>query len=278
MSLARAFTTVRRNKPTEDGKPATYIGRAASQRQPNAKPIERAQISLPVALLSTTNMLSYEAPDIEGTIRIANTIREVPASRSVSGNSSSDESDRYDRSDRSSIGGRSLSQDTDTTSVDGGESPIIPEPNHLSSYFKSSQTPLHARTESTASSQPSPIIPQRAPSHSIKAHVLSHKQSVKRVANPLSPKRDTFNRLSEISCTSSAPSTHPFGKELEQLNEAAEEFGSAVRDAEANADTQVMSQKNLSFFCAADYMKELSGLYSTAFAEDAATYQAVAWI
>jgi len=283
MSLARAFT-VRRNKPSDEGKPASsYISRAASQRAPNAKPIERHQISLPVALISTTNMLSYEAPDIEGTIRIANTIREVPSQRSISGNSSCDESDR---SDRSSTSGRSQSQDTDATSVDGGESPILPEHNHLSSYFKPnvySQAPIHNRTESTASSQPadSPMIPQRAPSHSMKAHVLSHKRSIRRIASPpspRSPRKDTFSAPTETAQAPSAPSSHPFGKELEQLNEAAEEFGFAVRDAEANADMQIMNAKGLIRFCAAEYMQELSGLYTTAFSEDHAAYKPVAWI
>lgn len=75
-----------------------------------------------------------------------------------------------------------------------------------------------------------------------------------------------------------APATHPFGKELEQLNEAAEEFGHAVRDAEEDADRAVMRNKGLAQFCAADYLSELSDLYSNPFQQDAAVYQPMVWI
>lgn len=68
---------------------------------------------------------------------------------------------------------------------------------------------------------------------------------------------DIFKGLNEDS--------HPFGKELEQLNEVAEEFGGAVRDAEMEADLSMMSEKGLAKFCAADYLNEIKPLYCNRF-------------
>jgi len=77
---------------------------------------------------------------------------------------------------------------------------------------------------------------------------------------------------------SEAPVTHPFGRELEQLSEVQEEFGSVVRDVEAEADRAVMLARGLLQFCASDYMQAIADPYTNVFAEDAAMYQPVAWI
>lgn len=60
--------------------------------------------------------------------------------------------------------------------------------------------------------------------------------------------------------------SHPFGKELEQLNEVAEEFGGAVRDAEMEADLNTMAEKGLARFCATDYLQAIKPLYINRFA------------
>jgi hypothetical protein len=59
--------------------------------------------------------------------------------------------------------------------------------------------------------------------------------------------------------------SHPFGKELEQLNEVAEEFGGVVRDAEYEADMTVIREKGLAILCAADYLQEIMPLVSNRF-------------
>jgi len=281
MSLVRAFT-VRRNKNADAAAaPAPYIGRAASQRSPNSKPIARSQISLPVALISTTNMLSYEAPDIFSTATVAPSERVVSSSgSSVSDASSGDESDRSSTS--------AHSNETAATSVDGGSSPNSPEFNHLSCYFKpnvmtstvSSRESQATTISSSRQSFDSPQIPQRAPSHSKHAHVLSHKRSVQRIGGHSAERENSRTSLDTLSSVNQhvVPSSHPFGKELEQLSEAAEEFGSAVRDAEAEEDFNVMSSRGLGQFCAAAYMSEIAGLYSNAFQRDAALSQPMAWI
>lgn len=60
-------------------------------------------------------------------------------------------------------------------------------------------------------------------------------------------------------------SSHPFGRELQQLNEIVEEFGGVVRDAETEADLNAMRKRNLAAFCAADYLSEIRPLFSTRF-------------
>jgi len=45
-----------------------------------------------------------------------------------------------------------------------------------------------------------------------------------------------------------------------QLDEIAEEFGGAVRDAEREGDIRAMRQRGLQRFCAEDYMREIQSL------------------
>lgn len=54
----------------------------------------------------------------------------------------------------------------------------------------------------------------------------------------------------------SAP--HPFGKELEQVNEVVEEFGGVIPDEEE----QVLLAKGLKKFAVEDYIYEIQDLYS----------------
>lgn len=72
--------------------------------------------------------------------------------------------------------------------------------------------------------------------------------------------------------------SHPFGKELEQLNEVAEEFGGVVRDAEYEADMSVLRERNLAVFCAADYLAEIRPLFSSRFGSSHVAAGPIAWI
>jgi hypothetical protein len=58
---------------------------------------------------------------------------------------------------------------------------------------------------------------------------------------------------------------HPFGFELEQLNEVAEEFGGVVRDAEFDADMAAIRERGLATFSVADYLQEIKPLFSDRF-------------
>jgi hypothetical protein len=64
------------------------------------------------------------------------------------------------------------------------------------------------------------------------------------------------------------PQAHPFGKELEQLDEAVEEFDGAfqeIRSAARDQDFAIMRDQGLAKFCAAEYMREIRPLFSRAF-------------
>lgn len=94
---------------------------------------------------------------------------------------------------------------------------------------------------------------------------VSRQRSVSRIRSPPS----TAQEFSQVSIESvSSEESHPFGKELEQLNEVAEEFGGVVRDAEADADHHFMQAHGLGYFCATDYMMEIQDILHTVFEED----------
>lgn len=271
MSLARAVT--RRIKRTEVPKEPTPPTRSQSVRTPSTQ-IDRAKISLPVALVSTTNMLSYNAPDIE-------IMRNVSAS-TASSHSSADDSDN-------SVSGRSRasshsSRDTTLTDASSVESsPTSPAPNHLSGYFpsagkqirkSSSTTSLHQVKEESVVS--TPAIPQRALSHSKRAHErLAAKRSLQNMntrtslnsRGSMGSQRQSREQRSSMDMFKGTieEEAHPFGRELEQLNEIVEEFGGVVRDAETEADLTAMRSKNLAAFCAADYLAEIRPLFSNRF-------------
>lgn len=262
MSLVRAFTTRGRKAEVANAEVPRPMGRAASHR--NGRPVVRAQISSPVALVSTTNMLSYNAPDINGSNH-----RDFSASTS---SSSGEESDASTNSIHSN------DTQTDMSSID--ESPTCPSPNHLSSYFKpavdtSVNSPMHSPKLSTSASFEAPTVPQRAPSHSKHAHEsLSRKRSVQRLQSPPTSARASSEFTPSLSASVEAPRENPFGKELEQLDEIAEEYGQTVRNAEWDADRDYMRSRNLGAFAASDYLNEIRGLIADAFEDHS---QATTW-
>lgn len=273
MSLARAFTT-RRNRTDKP----SFIGRTASQRSPSKN--VRPQISGPINLISSTNVLAFEAPDILGTVPTPLAHEENHNPFSSASSSSSSSRDSGEHSDASSTSMRSRGNYTDASSID--ESPSA-EPNHLSCYFKPSvYTDSPSRSNSMRSSArtslDAPTIPQRAASHSKKAHFhVSRQRSISRLQSPPTTAHE-FNTRESSDCYRAEPS-HPFGKELEQLNEVAEEFGSVARDAEAEADLVFMEAHGLGYFCATDYMMEIGDALNTVFEdEEYAPVEQAGWI
>lgn len=290
-SLARAITSAAGNRKIKlDYTSSSQMGRAVSQRA--GKPISAAQISLPVALISTTNMLSYDAPDIaqavagRGNIKSIDTVVARKASTVSSHSQSTSDGETHFASDRSSTRSRA-SHSTDATSVDSMSNPSTsPIQTNLSCYFKSpTSSPItrvptrtHSRSDSLMSGQSpcsSPLVPSRAPTHSKKAHVLSHQRSVSRVA--LAPHARQGSTDTPAATLTRTPVSHPFGRELEQLNEAAEEFSSTVRDVELDADMSILRTKGLGNFCATEYMHEIAPLFTRTYGEDLAA-DTPAWI
>ena len=272
MSLARAVT--KRIKRSDGAKVPTspLPSRSPTVKSPTA--FDRSKISLPVALVSTTNMLSYNAPNLN--IKP----KEAPAPI-VTSPLSEDDSDH-------SVSGRSRASShssrhtafTDASSVDG--SPTSPAPNHLSGFFpppkqlrkSASTTSLH-QVKEEAVEEPVPALPKRALSHSKKAHErLARNRSVHNISTTTSitksasthrKSREQRSSVDIFRGAATEPEAHPFDRELKQLNEVAEEFSGAVRDAEAEADLLVMRTKNLATFCAADYLAEIRPLFSARF-------------
>ncbi|KAL2159146.1 hypothetical protein VTH06DRAFT_2578 [Thermothelomyces fergusii] len=278
MSIARAFTT-RRAKQSSEGANRAGPHRSQSTRGP-ASTI-RHKISSPVELIHTTNMLSYSAPDIH------------PMSASSTGSLQRWDDDMSD--------GAMTSGTTPPTSPEA-ESPsnksASPQPNHLSSYFAVGPA-QHAGTP-TAHSE-APAIPQRAASHTKKQHKTLVRQ---RSASALSQQSQrsvstkgsfSFSRSSSgsTSTTSFDPPSpprqqprappqsqsqsqsskgdypagrdnHPFGNELAQVSELAEEYGvkdQVVSGAEEEEE-QEMARRGLRKISADEYLSEVRSLFA----------------
>ncbi|KAF2707771.1 hypothetical protein K504DRAFT_470126 [Pleomassaria siparia CBS 279.74] len=260
MSLARAVT--KRMKRSDAPAKTTTPSRNKSVNVATLQ-IDRAKISSPVVLLSTTNMLSYDAPDISSL--------GLPSSSSISSTHSVDDSDQDTVRSRSSSHG---SRDTLTDASSVSSSPTSPAPNHLSEYFAAgakvprkyaSSSSLQQRASGIVS--PIPEIPERALSHSKRAHErLAQKRSLQNM-KPSSVRSSREHRASIdfFRSTIKEEESQPFGKELEQLNEVAEEFVSVVRNAEMDADMAAIHEHGLAMFGAADYLQEIRPLYSNRF-------------
>jgi hypothetical protein len=206
--------------------------------------IDRNLISLPTELISTTNVQALNAPDI----------------RSISGSStgsiSSGNESEFSTIDRSFL----ASTGSDTSSLDssGPATPVTPATDAKSFFDLKQTTPLLPSIASP--SLDTPAVPQRAPSHSKKAHVeLSRKRSIQR----LSPPPTSLAKPAESRVEPAMLSPHPFGKELAQVNEVAEEFGATARLLEE--EEQEILSKGLYKFGVEDYLDEISGLYGGIF-------------
>lgn len=275
----------------------------------------RHKISSPVELIHTTNILSYNAPDIN------------PKTASSTGSHRSDD----DMSDSHTTGS------TPPTSPDVESSPkrslipqrsLSPEPNHLSSYFT-----VPGQTAGPPPVQPeAPVVPQRAASHSKKTYNTLVRQ---RSASALSEQSQrtvsskaslTFSRSSSTSTSTSQSATsqhhkaklssgaaaspnpsfpvrsssrshrvpqqqqhqqhrkdysesqHPFGPELAQVSEIAEEFGIKEHINVVDEEAQFMLDKGLLKFSAEDYLGDIRDMFATFFFAQPDPTPAGGWI
>lgn len=311
MSIARAFTTRRVKQSIHAAEVEKLPNRSNSTTKGPVGSL-RHKISSPINLIHTTNMLSYNAPDIN------------PMSASSTGSSQRSDDDMSDSAVTNGT--------TPPTSPDI-ESPakrsMSPEPNHLSCFFTvpPQQIPVAAPVQRAEA----PVVPQRAPSHSKKQYnTLVRQRSASGMSQQsqrtISTKASfTFSRSSSTSTStsvSSAPthhhksklssattaaaaappaspprpprpahrppppqpqqhnfseSQHPFGPELAQVSELAEEFGVKEQVAnERDAEEQEMLRKGLLKFSADEYMSEVRGLFASFMAPPRPV--AAAWI
>lgn len=227
MELARALTGRKRQGAGDF--PHYQPNRAMSMRK--AGSIQRSAISSPLELLSTTNVLAYEAPNIYG---------------------SSDESD----------GALTLSCSSRATTPEtsSSESPSPIEPNHLSSYFSTSTS----RNSNQPTDSDTPTIPQRALSHTKKSHqaaAVRRSRSASKTPMPPNAIHNISSARASVDMFSNQPEPdHPFGAELTKVNELAEEIG-ARNVLILDDEEQFLMERGLCKFGAEDYVDEIQGLF-----------------
>ncbi|KAK7519956.1 uncharacterized protein IWZ02DRAFT_377675 [Phyllosticta citriasiana] len=283
--LSRSLTTRRQRKAERVNSPPA---RAFSVGRPT-RSSERVKISGPVNLISTTNMLSYHAPDI-----LPPGVRQATID-TYSSNASTRSTDESDHSSTSSRRSRQVS--TDASSLESA--PTSPESHQARGFFDPQpradrakalhrsasadnirqQREVAHRTPETIP-EITPEVPQRARSHSKEAHeIMARKRSVRSGQSPsLShsrngskhEQRSSMDMFKHGHSSSDVDPPHPFGRELEQLNEVVEELGTTIRDVALDEDTRHMREKGLARFCAADYLAEIAPLA-------ARTYKTKVW-
>lgn len=318
-SIARAFTTRRVKLSVELAQDARE--RNAMQRSNTTRDGPRSdaglKISGPVELIHTTNMLSYNAPDLP----------RGSTSSQASTKSSTNTDNDSDFAPGTAISSPPTSPDVAASELKRASSPepnhlssyfappahaqapgpapvaasglkrsLSPEPNHLSSYFA-----LPAQAQGPA---PAPVIPQRAPSRSKQSSVdvITRQKSTTRLQkrSTRSTSRSNISAPSPASSISAPPVTHmstqsqssfaspgpapappvpvsphakpqvgpvhPFGAELAQVSEMAEEYGARGRKADyIDEEERELISRGLCKFSADVYLHDVEVLASTFF-------------
>lgn len=245
-TITRAFT--KRSKRPEVSAPMPY---REGQTKFSSGTIKRGKISGPVQLLSTTNMLVYNAPDL-------------PSAASSSSASS-------------------LRSRDDSLSLQPSVASPITSPDESSPVESSEQNPFFPKRSATVSSPPrssassptadAPQIPKRALSHTKRSHQdLARQRSLKRTSPP---QLHTARSSPAIKATQDVElEPHPFGRELAQVTEAVEEFGGIYDFAE---EEMMLQQKGLRKFAAVDYVLDIEALHASIF-DDQPGPIPVAWV
>lgn len=273
MSLSRALTTCRL-RLSSDLADRGQISRSSSARKPDA----RRKISAPIQLIHTTNMLSYNAPDLPRPSRSNSTAT---------------------RSDDDSDAPTTASTPPTSPDVSPDEPPL---PNHLTYYFTQPAKPR-------AAAGAPPEIPRRSPSHTknsfdklARARSDSRQSTDSEVSKTFSRSASTSTRASSVSDASS-PSTpkhagprppaaspaaaplrpandgHPFGQELAKVYELAEQYSAGQPMATIDEEQQYLDMRGLQKLTADDYLGAVQGLSSAFFSEPRHATAAVSlWI
>lgn len=259
MSLSRAFTTRKSRKLSDVDVSASLPHRSLTTKHPfSPGTIRQKKISAPIELISTTNMLSYNAPDI------------YPRGRSsTTSSTNSDGRSEISNSDTSPSSVGTPFTSPEISSVESSPTTSSPQPNHLSCYFG----------QSVSSDDDAPVIPTRALSHTkSSAEYLARKRSISRMSST----KNSISRISKssvpviptarssINMFSSNPevSEHPFGNELAQVSELAEEYSlSKEKLTIVDEEEQELVSRGLFKFRAEDYMSELQGLFTATFGD-----------
>ncbi|KAL8692018.1 MAG: hypothetical protein Q9218_002872 [Villophora microphyllina] len=241
MELARNFT--RRHKRPDAA--LLSPARATSIRKQDGR-VDHSLISSPIELISTTNVLA-----LNNALDLHNSIMNSPFSSASSTADDSDVSLTFSASSRSTS--------PDASSIESAPSPV--EPNHLTGYFEKPGRPFSEQsTEVTI-----PAVPSRAKSHTKKSHqAAARERSNSRNAQPpVAIHSPVLPARSSIDMFSSNPEPdHPFGAELAQVEELAEEIV-AHEAIVLDEEEQYMIDNGLCKFTVDDYMDEIQGYFGT---------------
>lgn len=187
--LARSLTTRihRKKSVAEHGSTISQsgIGRAFSMRKPERTPF-RPEISLPIELLSATNPLAFNAPDINSQTNSgssASPLQQLAASPSTSSLRS-----------ENSIPGLGSSSSLASPAVSGVSTPVNEVPEHEFQTLHNRLTSLPEVEDIVVSKAQNiqasddcivlnaPAIPKRAPSHTKRTHqALARQRSISRM-------------------------------------------------------------------------------------------------
>ncbi|KAG5988465.1 hypothetical protein E4U43_004745 [Claviceps pusilla] len=281
MSLTRAFTTRRLRGSSDAVEPDKMVPQRHRSHSIKTPHDIRNKISAPIQLLHTTNMLSYNAPDIP---------RPVRSNSTHSGMSQTD------------ADAPSAVDSTPPTSPDVDSSP---GPNHLSCYFKASGSPFVAATPSETEA---PAIPRRSPSHtkqnshdaiarqrsasrasrdsdqsssmrgcqtfSRSPSTSTRASSASHASNPFSQKLASASPIPPtpsvpytISPQAQAKETHPFGHELAQVTELAEEYTIKTQLNVIDEEEQYLFNHGLQKVSPDDYTSAIQSISAMFFPE-----------
>jgi hypothetical protein len=246
MSLARAFTGRRAKKSLDISPPMPQGSSPALTKSPHASGSIRDKISAPVELLSTTNMLSYNAPDLHAEKQSQRTTS-LGHAPSLTNSSSASSLHSLDVDVSPSLSVSSEPSDTSTvpTSPDSVSSPQdrpaaldAPPLNHLSCYFEKRTSSLDARPEHASQ----PKVPERKTSHTKSSHEkLARSRSASRVSAERTPHSAKTSISSLVRDSAQMFSAMPDLVEVESESERARPLISAPLPAHAPLGRSVSS-------------------------------------
>jgi hypothetical protein len=307
MSLARAFTTRRARQPLdlkESGSSSVMPQRSNTVSKASGyNGSIRNKISAPMALTHTTNMLAYNAPDLFP----------KSASSTTSSKASDDESEGNLTSvsspptspDVPSIEDRSHSPEPNHLScyftAPGQKLPAtstspVPEipkraPSHTKKTYDNlaarqhkqqqrqlSQSSANSIASKSSSSSMSRSSSTSTPATSIRS-VPSNTQLRSKASVPAMPPASVEPVMpAHLSHRSEVPANHPFGKELAQVSELAEDYGGKDRLHIVDEEEQELIRKGLTRLRAEDYLVEVHELFATFFVTEPTAQAQPVWI
>ncbi|KAK4226926.1 hypothetical protein QBC38DRAFT_510036 [Podospora fimiseda] len=315
MSVVRAFTN-RRVKQSLQTSELNSLPQRGSTKNASAGVSIRNKISSPVELLHTTNVLAYNAPDLYPNPKTASSTNshrsddDMSDSAFTAGTTPPTSPDIETSPKRVTNPKRTVSPEPNHLSAyfaapgqtvqpqARNQAPIIPQraPSHSKKTYTNlarqrSVSNVSANSQQSASTNASYTF-SRSPSNSTATsaasqassspvqHRMKHSGAAAAaaaafVAATPPPKVQRYQHRKEYS------ESHPFGPELQQVSEIAEEYGVKEQVNVVDAEEKEMIAKGLLKFTAGDYLGEIRGLISSFFVEEQSSPAPVAtaaWI